>query len=219
MGPIPAQGCTSSHACVRSSALWWYAVPTWRRKRAYSEPTSCSAQEDPIEAAISAAAEQGVKVTWHHHDDDDDWADVMEDLEDPWMRNPAVPELLEETGIDPSTIAAQMRQQQQPEPQQQGLPAGSLSVASVNQVELELLLKQPQPSVLLDVRSEQEYKQGHHPHAVNCPIEQLTADKSHAWKGRTVVVIDTQNHRSHQACVRLLKVHGLQDVRHYDPSS
>lgn len=39
--------------------------------------------------ACLQAAEQGVKVTWHHHDDDDDWADVMEDLEDPWMRNPA----------------------------------------------------------------------------------------------------------------------------------
>jgi hypothetical protein len=45
--------------------------------------------EDPVAAMLWAAQQDGMKIVIEDEDDLDELEAVMEDLEDPWMRNPS----------------------------------------------------------------------------------------------------------------------------------
>lgn len=49
-----------------------------------------SAEDDPVSAMLWAAQQDGLEVVFEDDDDDvGELSDVLEDLEDPWMRNPS----------------------------------------------------------------------------------------------------------------------------------
>jgi hypothetical protein len=55
--------------------------PLWQEQQQHSE--------DPVAAMMWAAQQDGMKIVVEDEDDFDELDDIMEDLEDPWMRNPS----------------------------------------------------------------------------------------------------------------------------------
>lgn len=45
--------------------------------------------DDPVAAMMWAAQQDGVQVLFDEDDEDADYDDILDDLEDPWMRNPS----------------------------------------------------------------------------------------------------------------------------------
>ena len=60
---------------------------------------------------------------------------------------------------------------------------------SINLAELNLLLKSSNDLLVIDVRSEEEYKGQHIPFAINVPIEQIEAKKSSFDSRKTIVMV------------------------------
>lgn len=54
-----------------------------------STPQQQQQQDDPVAAMMWAAQQDGYKIVFEDDDDHNELDDVMDDLEDPWMRNPS----------------------------------------------------------------------------------------------------------------------------------
>ena len=71
-----------------------------------------------------------------------------------------------------------------------------------------------EPRLVLDVRTPQEYAEGHIPGAINIPHDQVSADDARLrdWRDRTVVVYCRSGRRSALAAERLAEM-GFSPVR------
>lgn len=78
-----------------------------------------------------------------------------------------------------------------------------------------LLADSSQDSLLLDVRSEDEYQQGHVPGAVHIPYQELAkrAGELEAWRSKPIVVYCESGHRAGIAASTLQK-QGFENVLH-----
>uniref|UniRef100_A0A7S0UPM4 Rhodanese domain-containing protein n=1 Tax=Polytomella parva TaxID=51329 RepID=A0A7S0UPM4_9CHLO len=182
----------------------------------------------------SIASKLGYEVIENSNDDEDEtWDDAMEELEDPWMKNPAPSEALEHfsqdilkdgSGTSPSSPKTSSSR-----------PIGEVVYVSLTDVEDLLkknrLLKQKESLeiiqgkaekpkedfvIVLDVRSPENIIDSaklSFLDAWNVPINDLSKYAILLTMAKTVVVLGTEESLlAAQACIRLTKVYRVQDV-------
>eukprot|EP00191_Tetraselmis_sp_GSL018_P007887 CAMPEP_0177601520 /NCGR_PEP_ID=MMETSP0419_2-20121207/14310_1 /TAXON_ID=582737 /ORGANISM="Tetraselmis sp., Strain GSL018" /LENGTH=198 /DNA_ID=CAMNT_0019094805 /DNA_START=347 /DNA_END=940 /DNA_ORIENTATION=- len=158
---------------------------------------------------MEACEQNGVRFVFSTaEEDDDDWDEMLDEMDDPWMREPASPTEFER-GLQVADEPAQSSASPYSE------EAGFRSISAA---ELHLLSNEESDVVLLDVRTTMELSIRRIPGSVHIPLDSLTRDAAAAeLSGRpVVVVVGSGDHRSRQAAVRLKRVYGFADVRHLD---
>lgn len=68
-----------------------------------------------------------------------------------------------------------------------------------------------QGALILDVRSQKEYREGHNPRSLNIPIEKVAFELSRLPRERAIIVCCASGWRSHKAA-QILKRYGIKNV-------
>lgn len=134
-------------------------------------------------------------------EDEDDWDDVLEEMEDIWMREPPA---LEVAGVELSPQELQQRASDGSSAQQADIETRSLSEALSGVADAH--------AVLLDVRSDLEFRHRSEHNAVHVPLKLLDKDSVQLIRGKAIYVLDSGDYRATQACIRLKKVFYFEKV-------
>lgn len=171
-------------------------------------------KEHPLSEVLQAARDLGYKVVYEE-EEAEDWDDILEDLDDPWMREPsadlALEGLVPSIGASESSVGGEQTTAASPYSAEAGFEEVSASDVRELQAECDAAV------VLLDVRSSLEFDTRSIPGAMHVPLKELTREAALALAegGVTVVVVGSGDHRSQQAAVRLKAVYGLPMVKHF----
>mmetsp|Transcript_19425 Transcript_19425/g.48845 ORF Transcript_19425/g.48845 Transcript_19425/m.48845 type:complete len:236 (+) Transcript_19425:282-989(+) len=165
---------------------------------------------DPVGDALQAARELGYQVVFEE-EEEEDWDDILEDLDDPWMREPPAEMEIEAFGAqsDPSAV------EQQPSASPYSPEAGFEEVTAAEVRDMQAAGSPP--VLLLDVRSSLEFDTRSIPGSEHVLLKDLTREKGEQLRRRgelALVVVGSGDHRSQQAAVRLKAVYGLPNVKH-----
>ncbi|TAN84552.1 MAG: rhodanese-like domain-containing protein [Gallionella sp.] len=98
-----------------------------------------------------------------------------------------------------------------------GSTIGLAQVADISQVELMQRIKANHPGLILDVRSPEEYAEGHIPGAVNIPHDQLSSRLAEigSYKNKDVVLYCKSGRRAGVAA-NTLRAAGFSKLLHLD---
>ncbi|KAL3158633.1 hypothetical protein ABBQ32_011383 [Trebouxia sp. C0010 RCD-2024] len=172
-----------------------------RLSRAQKNDTSSGST--PLDLLQQLGQEQGFVVEVDDTGDEEDaetWEEAMDEMEDPWMREPSG-ESFAELGMSSDVAPAN--------------EAARKAVPLITADEFDAMISDDSHVlVVLDIRSKDEYKQGHLPMAQHVPLQHLSADAAKQWQLKTVVVVGSSDSRSQQACIRLSQVFQIQSVFH-----
>ncbi|KAK9814076.1 hypothetical protein WJX72_000357 [[Myrmecia] bisecta] len=168
-------------------------------------------QLSPLEALQEACAEEGWQLSLEQErpmpdlDADEDWEDILDEADDPWMRDPAA---LDDFLLDVNVAEAT--------PQPSAYQDGSLR--EITRLELvKLLQEQPADTVaLLDVSplGERAPWPASFTQPVQIPLKQLLRDNvDHLWD-QIVVVMACNELVARQGGVRCRRVFGFKDTRY-----
>ncbi|WIA39784.1 hypothetical protein OEZ86_005839 [Tetradesmus obliquus] len=183
-----------------------------------------------------AQQEMGMGVVWADPDEEEEeLEDVLDDLEDVWMRNPAPPEWAEATGLLQDAAASTTNGGSSSNSSNSTVqdPARSIPTMSWQQLQQLLQEQQPQQLVVLQVETgddeaparplpdslpwadaaSQQQQGGLSVQHASLQLQQLDRQAAAAWQqGSTVAVVDTGHHSCLAAAIRLSAVYRLPSV-------
>jgi len=140
--------------------------------------------------------DQGIRYLVADDEEEEAWDDILEDMDDPWMREPtAAPEILEQQAAEVAAAAGGAGAVSQAEPSFAYSKDGGFVDIGVPEL-IELMNKRLEPlqvqapaCTVIDVRSSMEFSLRKLPSSINIPVKQLTRDAVSGFTTAAVVVV------------------------------
>eukprot|EP00192_Tetraselmis_astigmatica_P018264 CAMPEP_0117652214 /NCGR_PEP_ID=MMETSP0804-20121206/2508_1 /TAXON_ID=1074897 /ORGANISM="Tetraselmis astigmatica, Strain CCMP880" /LENGTH=260 /DNA_ID=CAMNT_0005458247 /DNA_START=79 /DNA_END=861 /DNA_ORIENTATION=+ len=237
IGPACAAGCTLPAVLLSGPftrrRTWQAVLPAVRASPSEDMPGPGAAQgpqdeqlkrSSQLQEVLAMCDDQGIRYLVADDEEEEAWDDILEDMDDPWMREPtAAPEILEQQAAEVAAAAGGAGAVSQAEPSFAYSKDGGFVDIGVPEL-IELMNKRLEPlqvqapaCTVIDVRSSMEFSLRKLPSSINIPVKQLTRDAVSGFTtAAVVVVVGSGDDRSRQAVVRLTKVYRFTDVRHFE---